>query len=218
MERIEEVRPMKIESGQSLLFTGDSITDCGRSRPIGKGPGLGDGYVAMVGRFLSERHADRGLTVLNTGISGNTVTDLRARWGRDVLDVRPDWLSVMIGINDVWRLVAGNLGAVPIDLYEDTYRTLLEPLRPALAGLVLMTPYVIELNRSDPMRVRMDEYGAVVQRLADEFDALFVNLQATFDDYSVDHPGEYLSSDRVHPNPTGHKVIALAFLGAMGFD
>ena len=209
---------MKLEHGQTILFTGDSITDCGRARPIGEGAGLGGGYVTAVGRHLADRYAERGIRVLNTGVSGNTVSDLAARWQRDVLDPGPDWLSVLIGINDVWRFADGNLGGVPVDLYEDTYRTLVRSARSGLTGLVLMTPYVIEPDRSDRMRALMDKYGGVVGCLAADFDAVLVDLQAAYDEYILEHPSESLSSDRVHPNPAGHMIIARAFLTSVGFD
>ncbi len=210
---------MKIEAGQSILFTGDSITDCGRVRPIGVGAGLGEGYVALVDSLLAACYPERPVAVLNTGVSGDTVIDLEARWQTDVLDPEPDWLSVMIGINDVWgQFVAQpDPDPVTIDRYEATYRKLLRKTRQHLDGLVLMTPYVIEVDLADPMRERMDAYGGVVQRLADEFDAVFVDVQAAFDRYLSKRAAGSLSDDRVHPNLTGHTIIAKALLTAIGF-
>jgi len=94
---------MKLENGQSILFTGDSITDCERVYPIGANAGLGEGYVAFVDSLLAARYPERYIRVFNTGVAGNTIIDLDWRWQRDVLRLAPDWLSVMIGINDVWR-------------------------------------------------------------------------------------------------------------------
>ena len=212
---------MKIENGQSILFTGDSITDCDRVRPIGTGAGLGDGYVAFADSLLATCYPERRIKVLNTGIGGNRVIDLDARWQTDVLDLAPDWLSVMIGINDVCRQFDSSQldpDQVTIDRYETTYRKLLEQIRQDLKGLVLMTPYFIEPNRSDPMRERMDAYGMVVERLAHEFDAVFVNVQTAFDLYLAHRPSQSLCDDRVHPNRTGHMIIAKSFLTAIQFD
>lgn len=208
---------MKIANEQTILFTGDSITDCKRARPVGSGSGLGSGYVAFIDSLLSTCHPERRITVLNTGIGGNRVTDLLTRWQTDVLDLKPDWLSVMIGINDVWRQFdrASDPNQVGIDRYETTYRKILQLARPNLTGLVLMTPYFIESSISDPMRRRMDEYGSVVEKLALEFDAVYVNLQAAFDLYLAHRPSMSLAEDRVHPNSTGHMIIAKAFLNAM---
>ena len=211
---------MKIADGQTILFTGDSITDCGRARPVGAGLGLGEGYVAFANALMAAACPERRIRVLNTGIGGNRVTDLEARWQPDVLDPRPDWLAIMIGINDVWRQYDDALNADQVDIgrYESTFRALLERTRKQLKGLVLMTPYFLETNRMDPMRAQMDEYGEVVERLAGEFDAVFVDVQAAFDRYLARRPTQSLCGDRVHPNKTGHMIIAHAFLAAVGFD
>ena len=211
---------MKIDGGQSILFTGDSITDCGRARPIGQRNGLGEGYVAFVDGLLGACCPDCRIRALNTGISGNRVIDLEARWQTDILDPAPDWLSVMIGINDVWRQFDAPLdpNQVTLDRYEATYRKLLEQTRRDLKGLVLMTPYFIEVNRADPMRCMMDKYSEVVERLAGDFDAVFVNVQASFDRYLMHLPAQSLCGDRVHPNKIGHMIIATSFLAAIEFN
>ena len=211
---------LDIKDHQTLLFIGDSITDCGRGYPVGQRDGLGEGYVAVVNALLAATQPQRRIRVLNTGISGNRVIDLAARWQTDVLDLRPDWLSVMIGINDVWRQFddALNPEQVGIDRYESVYRDLLKKTRPVLSGLVLMTPFFIEANKTDPMRAMMDQYGRVVARLAGEFDAVFVDTQAAFDAYLAHRPTQSLCGDRVHPNKTGHTLLAMAFLKAVGWS
>jgi lysophospholipase L1-like esterase len=158
--------------------------------------------------------------VLNAGIGGNRVTDLASRWQEDVLDLKPDWLSVMVGINDVWRRFDDALDPdrVTIDRYERVYRELLTRTRPGLKGLVLMSPYLLEPDRDDPMRGQMDAYGRVVRRLAAEFEAVFVDVQGAFDRYLLHRPPQSLCNDRVHPNKTGHMIIAGAFLHAIEFD
>jgi lysophospholipase L1-like esterase len=211
---------MKLADGDIILFTGDSITDCGRAWPVGERAGLGDGYVAFVDSLLSAYRPDVHIRVLNTGIGGNRVIDLESRWQKDVLDIQPDWLSVLIGINDVCRQFDNALGPnqVTIERYETVYRRLLERTRPDLRGLVLMAPYFIEPNPNDPTRIRMDAYGNVVKHLASDFDAVFVDLQAAFDRYLSHRLPQSLCDDRVHPNKTGHMIIAREFLTAMGAD
>ncbi|MDA0990712.1 MAG: SGNH/GDSL hydrolase family protein [Verrucomicrobia bacterium] len=211
---------MKIGDRETLLFIGDSITDCGRQRPVGERTGLGEGYVAFVDGLMAATLPEQRARVLNTGIGGNRVTDLASRWQTDVLDLKPTWLSVMIGINDVWRQFDHELSAqqVTIDQYESVYRELLAQTRPQLTGLVIMSPYFLEANRSDPMRAQMDAYGAVSRKLAGEFDALFVDVQAAFDAYLAERPSQSLCGDRVHPNKTGHMIIACAFLRAVGWS
>lgn len=210
---------MKIRSGETLLFIGDSITDCGRARPVGEGAGLGGGYVMLVNSLLGAHDPGRRIRVLNTGISGNRVTDLEARWDSDVLALKPDWLAVMIGINDVWRQFDNPLHPAQVSLrqYTEVFRRLLARTRPALKGLVLMTPYYLEPDRREPMRRRMDEYGAAVRALAGKHGAILADVQKGFDDYLKHNPTQQLCGDRVHPNITGHMVIARTFLKAIGF-
>src|SRR5579884_4100370 len=95
---------MLLEKNDKLVLIGDSITDCGRS-PAGEGAneGIGRGYVAQIEALLHSVYPELSIRVINKGTSGNTVRDLKARWETDVLDLKPDWLSIMIGINDVWR-------------------------------------------------------------------------------------------------------------------
>jgi lysophospholipase L1-like esterase len=155
---------MKIHSNSTLVMIGDSITDCGRVRPVGESVGgdLGNGYVALIHAMLSTTCPQQHIRVRNTGISGNTVRDLAARWQSDVLDLKPDWVSIMIGINDVWRQFDAPLQPewhVPLDEYASILEQLVRTTRPQLKGMVLMTPYFIEPNRADPMRALMDRYG-----------------------------------------------------------
>jgi len=207
------------EADQNVLFIGDSITDCGRERPVGRRKGnLGVGYVSFIDSILGAALPELPVRVLNTGIGGNRVTDLEARWQSDVLDLDPDWLSVMIGINDVWRQFDGEprMAQVDPEQFESVYRGLLAQTRPRLKGLVLMTPFFLETNRSDPMRAKMDLYGEITKKLAGEFDATLVDVQAAFDRYLEHQPTQSLCGDRVHPNGVGHMIIARAFLSAAG--
>jgi lysophospholipase L1-like esterase len=214
---------MKIQKNAKLVMTGDSVTDAGRTQPVGEGlfDPMGRGYVTMVDSLLGVAYPGRGVRVVNMGLSGNTVKDLSARWQRDVLDLKPDWVSIGIGINDVWRQFDSPTrpeAHVLPDEYEQTYRQLLRQTRSAVTGLVLLTPFYIEPNRSDPLRRRMDEYGAIVRRLAGEFDALFVDVQAAMDALLSVHHSAAIAWDRVHPNQVGHMAIARAFLNEIGFD
>lgn len=213
---------MKIGKRQKLVIIGDSITDCGRTQPVAEGlfDPLGRGYVTQVEALLGATYPQLGIRVVNVGSSGNTVRDLKARWERDVLALKPDWLSVCIGINDVWRqfdLPRIRETHIGLAEYERTYDALLQQVRPQLKGLVLLTPYFIERNRTDPMRRRMDAYGAVVKRLARKHDAVLVNLQTAFDRMLRHQHPAALAWDRIHPNQTGHMVIARAFLASVGF-
>jgi lysophospholipase L1-like esterase len=214
---------MIIQPGSKLVMIGDSVTDCGRAKPVGEGlfEAMGKGYVTQVDALIQARYAAQRIRVINMGTSGNTVRDLKARWQTDVFDLAPDWLSIMIGINDVWRQFDTPLQkewAVQLDEYERTLAELVEQTLPRVRGLVLMTPYFIEPNRADGMRARMDEYSQVVRNLAQKYQTCFVDMQAAFDEILVDVHPMTLAWDRVHPNAIGHMVIARAFLKSVGFS
>jgi len=215
---------MRIEANSNLLFIGDSITDCGRARPVGEANPwnwgeLGSGYVRDVAALLGATYPERPIRVRNVGSSGNTVRDLAARWKPDVLELNPDWLSIMIGINDVWRQFDSPLAperAVPLQEYAETLWSLVHRTRPRLKGLVLMTPFVVDANPNDPMRQRMDEYGGAVREIAEEFEAVFVDTQAAFDALLAHcHPAS-VAWDRIHCGPVGHMTLARAFLAGVG--
>ncbi len=211
---------MKIHNNSKLLMIGDSITDCGRAYPIAEGPGdaLGTGYVSLVHACLIAAQPGAGIRIVNMGVNGNTVRDLAARWDSDVLAQKPDWLSIMIGINDVWRQFdAWSQWESPIDLdeYKRTLETLIRKTQPLLKGLVLMTPYLIEPDRADPMRARMDDFGVVVRELARRYGAVLVDTQAAFDEVLTELDPMMLAGDRVHPNLIGHMILARAFLKAV---
>jgi len=212
---------MKIAPRSKLVFIGDSITDCERARPVGEGlfGATGKGYVSLVEGLLGAIHPAHAIRVVNMGTSGNVVTDLKARWQTDALDLKPDWLAIMIGVNDVWRQF-DSYRQTEIHVSPETYAQTLDEIvaqaRPRVKGLVLMAPFYIEPNRADAMRRRMDEYGAIVKKTAATHDALFIDTQAAFDAVIQHVHANALAWDRVHPNNTGHDIIARAFLNAVG--
>jgi lysophospholipase L1-like esterase len=213
---------MKIAPNSKLVMIGDSITDVGRAQPVGEGlfEAHGKGYVAFVAGLLGAVYPERHIRVVNMGTSGNTVRDLKARWQPDVLDLKPDWLSIMIGINDVWRQFDLPLQMemhVPLGEYERTLDELVQATKTSLQGLVLMTPFFIEPNPADTMRAMMDRYGAAVQRVAERHGAILVDTQARFNAVLRHCHAASLAWDRVHPNTTGHLVLARAFLNAVDF-
>jgi lysophospholipase L1-like esterase len=203
--------------GQRLVFIGDSITDAGRREP--PAAPYGRGYVALARALLLARYPALGLDILNRGIGGNTVRNLATRWEEDVIRLRPDWLSVKIGINDVWRAVAGKQAeAVPLEEYAATYERLLQQTRQETAArLILVEPYVIEPERNDPFRALMDQYLPVVHKLAEQFGAILIRTQSAFDEALAAQPATYWAADRVHPDLPGHAVIARAWLRGVGY-
>ena len=214
---------MLFEKKDTVLFIGDSISDYDRARPVGEGlfNAWGQSYVACAGALLSCMYPELGLRIINMGISGNQVRDLKDRWQTDVFDLKPDWVSVLIGINDVWRQFDSPQMPethVSPEEYEVTYEALIQETLPRVKGMILMTPYYMEPNQQDSMRARMDQYGAIVKKLAKKYDLTLVDLQAGWD-----HLFQYMHStniawDRVHPNQTGCMYIAKQFLAAVGAE
>jgi lysophospholipase L1-like esterase len=214
---------MKLQQGAKLLMIGDSITDVGRVRPVGEGRGeaLGRGYVAEVNALIQSVYPDLGIRVVNMGTSGDTVRNLKDRWTTDVLALKPDWLTIMIGINDVWRQFDQPLLTethVLLEEYEATLEKLVSQTLPGLKGLILMTPYFLEANENDAMRSLMDQYGAVVRKTAEKYGTLFIDTQAAFQFILSQRYNAELAWDRVHPSLTGHMILARAFLREIGFD
>ena len=219
---------MKILSGQHFLMMGDSITDAGRIRPVDGGISegfdnqLGEGYARIVCGLLNAVYPERLIRVTNAGISGDNVLKLKARWQRDCLDCTPDWVSVMIGVNDTWScfsLPQNPIGHVPLPEYEKILEDLVKNTLPRLSGgMILMTPYLIESNRSDAMRIQVEKYGKIVKRLAEKYNTLLVDTQAVFDNFLNFRYNWNLASDRVHPNLIGATLIARALLDVLEFD
>lgn len=214
---------MLFEKNDTILFIGDSISDYERARPVGEGlfNAWGRSYVADVGSLLNCMYPELALRVVNMGVSGNQVRDLDVRWETDVMERKPNWVSVLIGINDVWRQFDSPYMPethVPPEEFEQTYEKLIRRTLPIVKGMILMTPYFMEPNRADPMRARMDEYGSIVKKLAEKYNCTFVDLQAGWDAlFQYMHPCN-IAWDRIHPNQVGCMYIAKQFLKAVGAD
>jgi lysophospholipase L1-like esterase len=208
---------MIFEAGQRIVFIGDSITDCDRR---GAAAPYGDGYVDLVRSLVTARHPELGLTWVNRGVGGDTVRDLAARWADDAIGTAPDWLSVMIGINDIWRAFGSQPDqGVPIDEYASTLRALLrEAVDRTGCRLIVAEPYFIEPDRTEPQRAQTDRYCLVARKIAAEFGAVNVRTQDAFDDVLRSTAPADWAGDRVHPNHPGHAVIAQAFLRALKFS
>ena len=190
-----------------ILFIGDSVTDCGRRDD--DPDFLGDGYVRVIAEGLAGRH------IINAGISGNRAIDLRDRWHIDVVEQKPEILSVYIGINDTWRRYDSN-DPTSAATFEDNYRACLADLGGATT-LILIEPFVLPVTEEqEHWHEDLDEKRAVVARLAAEFGAGFVPLQALLAAEAEDHGATALAQDGVHPTALGHRMIADAWRGVAG--
>jgi lysophospholipase L1-like esterase len=201
----------------TILFTGDSITDCDRrADPLG----LGYGYVDMVARQLRVR-GDQS-TVVNTGVAGNRVGHLVARWQTDVLDHAPSVLSVAIGVNDT--LLSFFEGRpTPYGLFEESYVDILDRSRAAgTATMVLVEPFFVDaelpsIRWGEGYRFIHEDLAprqALVRDLAQRYGAAFVPVQSIVDEIAVTRGPTMVAADGVHPTPLGHRAIADAWLAA----
>lgn len=193
-----------------FLFMGDSITDAGRG-DYENAHATGSGYVRLLEAELTFGKTD--VEVLNGGISGNRVVDLLARWKKDCLNLKPDVLTILIGVNDVWHEFDFGNG-VKTELFERVYRMLLEETVKSLPDtrIFLMGAYLIPGPATTPIwETFSGEVGArrdAAARLAEEFHIGFVDLQKAFDKALKTAPAECFSGDGVHPTAAGHRLIA----------
>jgi lysophospholipase L1-like esterase len=199
---------IQVKPTDTLLFTGDSITDSGR-RDAATAP-LGTGYVRMLADELAAT-GDR--TIINTGTGGNRAVDLESRWQFDVLDHRPDVLTVMIGINDTWRRYDAN-NPTSAETFEQHYRDILTRSRAKLTGqIVLFEPFLVEVT--DAQRSWRDDLNPkidVVRALAAEFDTELIPTDALMTAAAEELGAAAVAGDGVHPTDAGHRLLADAWL------
>ena len=211
--------PNKIDlkPDQTLLFIGDSITDADRNRQCYKP--FGFGYVHFVANTLLAKYPTYNLKIINRGIGGNTITDLKSRWQRDCIDHKPDILSVLIGVNDVWRRVEGGdlIDAADLGEYDSIYRLLLAQVKEKCnSRLVICEPFMFCDDFSNPVFGELRRYVEAVRRIAADFGAVLVPLQKAIDERIKQVPPQDWSLDMVHPEIWAHEWIAQQWLIATG--
>ncbi|GAB3796568.1 SGNH/GDSL hydrolase family protein [Virgibacillus kimchii] len=206
---------MKFKSGEKIVFIGDSITEDERFQDA---DGLGSGYVRHIHDFFALRHPELSLQIVNKGISGNRVTDLQDRWEKDVMDEDPEWLSVSIGINDVWRqLDQPNIEQVSPAAFMDIYRDLLKRVKEnTQAKLIILEPTIIEENEHAEGNKLLKEYVAITSMLSKEFDAVLVPMHHRFMEYIKKFPDNKLTTDGVHMNSLGRMLMTMIWLESLG--
>ena len=204
-----------IEDGERMLFIGDSITDCGRRD---RAAPLGDGYVSIFAEMATARHPGRNIEWLNMGIGGNRTTHLRERWQPDVIGRKPDRLSIKIGINDLHSFLRRDPDAVPPDRYERTFDEILTSTRQALGDIpvLLITPFYISTNLDHEFEgavLRLiPKYIDVVREMSSKYDTLLLDLHEVFQEHLRYRPSSTFCPEPVHPNHSGHVVIANALM------
>ena len=206
-----------------IVFVGDSVTDAGSSQPVGEGlfDNIGFGYVRMIENLLSACYPELRLRITNSGISGNTSRDMLRRFDRDVLNLNADWVSICIGINDVWRQF--DCPAIPeayveLEEYKNNVEQMILKLKDSVKGIFICTPYYMEQNRKDMMRAKMDEYSEICRKLAQKHGCVLVDFQAMFDKYFTIRHSSCIAWDMVHPNQIGATLMAREFLKKCGLN
>ncbi|MEU5716158.1 SGNH/GDSL hydrolase family protein [Streptomyces sp. NPDC020403] len=207
---------ISLHRSATVLFQGDSITEVGRlSEPDFP---LGHGYARLAADRVRALRPDSGITFVNRGVGGDRVSDLRARWREDALDLEPDVVSVLIGVNDTWcRYRAGEVTSRRS--YEDDYRALLTPFRERPdAQLVLIEPFLVPVTQEQwAWREDLDPRIHTVRRLAEEFDAALLAADGLLNQAArTAGSAERIAGDGVHPTPLGHRLLAEAWTALVG--
>lgn len=214
---------MIFENYDRIVFAGDSVTDMGSTIPVGEGmfDNVGRGYVRVLESMFASYYPEVFLRITNSGISGNTSRDLLERYDRDVIELNPDWVSICIGINDVWRQFdspAITDSHVLPDEYEMNVENMIMRVKDKVKGVFVLSPYIIESNKEDMMRKKVDEYVAICENLANKHNCIFVDFQKMYEDYCKIRHSSYIAWDRIHPNQVGATLMAREFLKYCDFD
>jgi lysophospholipase L1-like esterase len=208
-------------NGSIILFQGDSITDAGREKKQelpNNGQSFGWGYANIIASEILQDLPGHELSIYNRGISANKVYQLAERWQKDCLDLEPDVLSILIGVNDYWHYRLGRYEGTP-ETYENDYRKLLDRTKKEIPGirLVLCEPFILAgTNAVDESWLEpFSGYQSIAASLAKEFEAVWVPFQDAFNDALSIAPPEYWTDDGVHPSMAGAQLMAETWLQSL---
>ncbi len=217
----ERIKEIKLSKGQVILFQGDSITDSGRNKEdsgFNTSRNLGSGYPLLAGAALLNKYAELNLKIYNKGISGNKVFQLAERWDKDCLELKPDVLSILIGVNDIWHKLNGNYDGT-VDIYRRDYIALLERTLKALPNvkLIICEPFAVKGVKAvdDKWYPEFYDYQKAAKDIAIQFGAVFIPYQKIFDEAQKKAPGAYWTGDGVHPTLAGAQLMAKAWMKAI---
>ncbi len=205
------------KDGQTVLFQGDSVTDCGRDR--GNIGSLGSGYPARIARAYEALYPSVHVRFVNKGVSGDRVHNLIERYIEDIRDIEPDFLSILIGINDVWRRYDSNDPGTP-EAFRDHYEYLLRMIRAQMPDtkILLIDPFVLNsLPDRASWREDLDPKIQIVRDMASRYADFYLPLDGIMAARcAAGHAPAELSADGVHPSDAGHAIIAQSFLQTLG--
>lgn len=212
-----------VKPNSVILFQGDSITDAGRGRPeadqANSQKAIGNGYAWLAAsQLLVDRPAD-GLKIYNRGISGHKVPQLAERWQADCIDLKPNVLSILVGVNDIWHGLNGKYDGTP-ETYERDYLALVDRTLKALPDvkLVICEPFVLRCGAvNDKWFPTFDAYRTAAKKVADTYKATWVPFQTMFDEASKIAPPNHWAGDGVHPSAPGAALMAHTWRTAVGW-
>lgn len=210
----EQTSIKKMDSdGLVFLFQGDSITEGGRSYDNDWNHIMGQSFPYLISSRLWYDYRDKNMMFYNRGISGNRIQDLEDRWQKDTLDLKPDVLTILIGVNDVIAVVEDwNPGT--IKQVEDIFRRILDQTKATLPNtlVVLCEPFILPLGwvkkKPEVWITEIKKHQELVKTLSDEYGTLFLKLQEPFNEVCKNMPANYWIWDGVHPMPAGHELIS----------
>lgn len=214
----EKSKKVTLKKEGVVLFQGDSITDAGRKRDndqANNGAALGGGYALLAASGLLLKNAGKDLKVYNKGISGNKVFQLADRWDADCLSIKPDVLSILVGVNDYWHTLSGNYKGT-VQTYKQDYDKLLARTKQQLPDvqLIIGEPFAVTGVKAvdEKWFPAFNEYRVAAREIADKYQAIFIPYQAVFDKAQKSAPGSYWTKDGVHPSVAGAQLMAEAWL------
>lgn len=217
----EKIKEIKLLKDQVILFQGDSITDSGRNKEdsgFNSSRNLGSGYPLLAGAALLNKYAELNLKIYNKGISGNKVFQLAERWDKDCLELKPDVLSILIGVNDIWHKLNGNYDG-NVEIYRRDYIALLERTLKALPNvkLIICEPFAVKGVKAvdDKWYPEFYDYQKAAKDIANQFGAVFIPYQKIYDEAQKKAPGAYWTGDGVHPTLAGAQLMAKAWMKAI---
>jgi lysophospholipase L1-like esterase len=216
-----KAKGIKLLKDQVILFQGDSITDSGRDKEdtgFNTAGNLGSGYAMLAGAALLNKYETLNLKIYNKGISGNKVYQLAERWDKDCLELKPDVLSLLIGVNDIWHKLNGDYNGTA-DIYRNDYKALLERTIKALPNvkLIICEPFAVKGVKAvdDTWYPEFYDYQKAAREIAKQFRATFIPFQSVYDEAQKRAPGSYWTGDGVHPTLAGAQLMAKAWMKAI---
>ena len=188
-----------------VLFQGDSITDAGRNREDYYD--LGPGYPSMVAEILKEYYPEVNFEFINRAISAEQTKDVLKRVQSDIIDLDPDVMIILLGINDTWHHIEdGNW--VPNEKYESNYEQILLAAKSVGAKIVMLEQYALPTETTEPFHYDLENKIRVTRKLARKYADCFVPLDGLFASALVSEDSLYWTQEGIHPTKDGHTLIA----------